>query len=262
MKALFLHITLFGSLLLSACDILGVDEEEPTDPKDAKAITEGENPDWSPTGERLAYERTHKGERYIWLYSFVAGDAQPLTAGREPSWAPDGRRLTFERDKQIWILNTLTMEERQITTEGGTQPDWSITGRWIAFAGKDAPRVGPSGRREKGEVSLNLWLYDVETDTIGSIEISDFKKPEDSRALFAPEWIVGDDQLVFTEAERPHADYPHVVRVSREGGEAEYSWLRLPHTGKALLFGDTIHVSWSEINHLFLYVEYESSWFA
>lgn len=66
MKALFLHTVLFGSLMLSGCNIFGVEEEEPSDPKDACAITKGENPDWSPTGERLAYERIYNGKRYVW----------------------------------------------------------------------------------------------------------------------------------------------------------------------------------------------------
>lgn len=164
----------------------------------------------------------------------------------------------FERDKQIWIIDIRTKEERQITTDGGTQPDWSITGRWIAFAGKDAPRVGPSGERISGERSPSVWLYDVETETISDIVISGIGTLEDNRALLDPEWIIGDDQLVFHVLDISSGSEwrAYAYRADREGGEAQAPWWEVPRVSKVLDTTEAIHISWSEISRTFLFARY------
>jgi TolB protein len=78
----------------------------------------------SPDGTKLAYVSNASGEQQVWLRDLQSAlDVQLTTRGGTwPSWAPDGRRLAYAAAANgdstggvIWIIDTETFEERQLT---------------------------------------------------------------------------------------------------------------------------------------------------
>jgi Tol biopolymer transport system component len=97
-------------------------------------------PDWSPDGERIAYQSYRTGNYHVWTMGPDGSDKRALTSGpyddREPTWSPDGKRIAFSSDRaggsyDVWVLDVAT---------GGLQ-------RWTS-----APARSPSrrGRRTAG----------------------------------------------------------------------------------------------------------------
>jgi TolB protein len=91
------------------------------------------SPDWSPRGERIAYQGWLDNTFQIIAANPDGSDRRVLTSsGRneDPSWAPDGRHLVFASNRQgynaLWILDTVTGRIRSLTVNNVDQlPDWS-----------------------------------------------------------------------------------------------------------------------------------------
>jgi tol-pal system beta propeller repeat protein TolB len=91
-------------------------------------------PDWSPTGEMVAYEQQN-GDFQVWTIAVATGKMKQLTSvaeNEDPSWAPDGRHLAITStrggDRQIWILDAVSGRFRQLTHSPGARlAAWSPT---------------------------------------------------------------------------------------------------------------------------------------
>jgi len=97
--------------------------------------------DWSPDGQKIAFDGVHT----------VAPDGSQLsfvTDGAMPSWSPNGARLVFVRGSDIWTSNADGTDPQQLTNSPTVQeasPVWSPDGTKIAFSSqRDAPQpCGP-----------------------------------------------------------------------------------------------------------------------
>lgn len=65
----------------------------------SKTNRENSAPSWSPDGSKLAYCAKGKGERQIWIYDFTTKQEKQITQGpghkENPSWAPNSLHLIF-----------------------------------------------------------------------------------------------------------------------------------------------------------------------
>ena len=110
------------------------------------------SPDWSPTGDTIAYMSYVGGAPGIYLVDIRDGaKTSVVTSGDlniSPAVSPDGQRIAFARsvgrgNTEIFVTNRDGSDMRRLTNYGGidTNPAWSPTGREIAFTSNRAGSV-------------------------------------------------------------------------------------------------------------------------
>jgi TolB protein len=90
-------------------------------------------PDWSPTGDRIAFHGWVGGTPQVFTVGPEGRGLRQLTQrGRneDPSWAPDGRHIIFASTRDgttgLWVLDVVSGRIRRVvTTAGARLPDWS-----------------------------------------------------------------------------------------------------------------------------------------
>ncbi len=115
-------------------------------------------PDTSPDGATIVFvsdRDTGSGSAQLYLMDADGGNPRQLTFSHEgaggsvvddyPHWSPDGRRIAFQRtvlrpgtgpDADIWVIDTATGEERQLTDTPDawdSTPDFTADGRGVLF---------------------------------------------------------------------------------------------------------------------------------
>ncbi len=108
------------------------------------------NPDYSPDGEWIAYQRRNdEGERNIWIVPASGGVPRPFTSGAgvrvHPAFAPDGSQIAYVSDlegrSELWVAPVAAGapagRARQLAAgaENLLFPDWSPDGSRIAHLG-------------------------------------------------------------------------------------------------------------------------------
>lgn len=72
--------------------------------------TPGEQPDWSPDGNRIVFERTtgqtSRGfERtFVYVVNADGSGLRRLVSGADPVWSPDGRRIAFAKRGSLYTI--------------------------------------------------------------------------------------------------------------------------------------------------------------
>ncbi len=105
-------------------------------------------PDWSPDGQRVAYQSNQAGNYDLWVIDADGGNAQQLTTTgvdeREPDWSPDGRRIVYRRggepngDGELWVMDADGKNQRRLGgLILGRSPVWSPDGSQIAFMSEE-----------------------------------------------------------------------------------------------------------------------------
>jgi len=100
-------------------------------------------PDWSPTGDAIAYVSFFDGKPAIYMVDLQSGLKKPMVTdgnfNSSPSFSPDGKRIAFSRslegNTEIFIANRDGSGLKRLTHSPGidTNPAWSPTGTSIAF---------------------------------------------------------------------------------------------------------------------------------
>jgi eukaryotic-like serine/threonine-protein kinase len=105
-------------------------------------------PDLSPDGKSVAFDRTVRGNRDVWILDLVRGGlipftSHPLTDGF-PVWSNDGSRIVFESVRNgtfdLWIKpsNGVSAEQLLLEKPDSEWPtDWSNDGRFLLFQSSD-----------------------------------------------------------------------------------------------------------------------------
>src|SRR5690606_30600253 len=91
-----------------------------------------DEPDLSPDGQRIAYERRVGNDWYIYVMDVNGGGQQRLVPGREPDWSPDGRYLAYETaapgDIMLYDFASGGVRELYQSPRGDRAPNWAPDG--------------------------------------------------------------------------------------------------------------------------------------
>ena len=111
------------------------------DGSNARMLTAGSRPAWSPDGQQILYVRSAE----IQLIDADDSLVTSLGPGEEPAWAPDGRRLAFVNGEGIAVMNVDGSGIRTLLSHrfrddtyapwdlGIGKPAWAPDGSHIAF---------------------------------------------------------------------------------------------------------------------------------
>lgn len=136
-------------------------EPTPFQPMDVFEIEFPTDPQISPDGRRVVYQRTSmdlmrdRQRSELWIVNADGSGHRRLAAGRSPRWSPDGDRLAYLAEGQIrvrWMDTGDTATITQLTeSPGGLR--WSPDGSRIAFhrlVRDPAPQLTPPPKPPPG----------------------------------------------------------------------------------------------------------------
>lgn len=134
----------------------------PLMPPDIFDLEWASQPELSPDGRRIVYQRNHfdrindRRRSHLWLLDIERGTHLPLTTGRSGDgsavWSPDGTRIAWvsarEGSSQIWVRHVDSPHKAQLTQleRNPSGLSWSPDGRWIAFTLQVPKQTRPLAR--------------------------------------------------------------------------------------------------------------------
>ncbi|MGW3077795.1 TolB family protein [Kitasatospora sp. NPDC001132] len=121
--------------------------------------TDNRQPNWSPKGDRIVFQRRSAGrdDWSLWTVGADGGGLRRVTdvpgEHTDPSWSPDGRFLVFSSNlgdlpnAQVFVVDAEGGTPVRVThddTAYDGAPSWSPDGRWIAFESAPGGEANPA----------------------------------------------------------------------------------------------------------------------
>jgi TolB protein len=111
-------------------------------------------PNWSPAGDKIVYQRRTGSEWNVWTYDVNSGQHKQLTTGggaTDATFSPDGKSILFSKGvhdddyANLFAIPVGGGSARQITSYAGYDgaPSWSPNGRYVAM--ESSPRDPDGG---------------------------------------------------------------------------------------------------------------------
>jgi len=102
-------------------------------------------PQFSPDGQKIAFESDRSGYEEIWICYADGSNARQLTKlerySGSPRWSPDGRYIAFDFRSQahseVYVVEVATGNTHRVASFADADnvvPSWSRDGQWIYFA--------------------------------------------------------------------------------------------------------------------------------
>jgi dipeptidyl aminopeptidase/acylaminoacyl peptidase len=171
----------------------------PDGSEERPVAVEGDQPDWSHDGTRIAYVRS--GNIRL-MNTDGSGDAELFASAEQesqPAWSPDDTRLLYTRSvgqsHALFVTTVAGPDPQPVFADAvrRTQPTWSPDGSRIAYTApidNDIDRVG-------------IWLAGADgTDpallTGGPFDVTAAWSPDGSRLLFRRQLVSGGQSEIWT----------------------------------------------------------------
>ncbi len=226
----------------------------------SSTFSEGDEFDFSPNGQELAFAAPHQVTREqawstnhdIWIVNLATGERRQITtspaADTHPRFSPDGKSLAyraqacagFEADRWQLRLRTLSSgEDRSLTPNfdsGVTAVDWMSDGKSLVFNAEDKGVLSLFGVPVEGGPVRLLAAGGMITEfsvSAGSRSVcfaqSHFTQPTElfsvDGSASAPRKITATNAALLSPVELPQ---PESVTVSGAGGTPVQMWILKP----------------------------------
>ena len=167
------------------------------DGTDQRALSIGQNPRWSPDGNRLLVQEVDDVTSEpvsIWVIDVASAEATDLGQGFNAQWLPDGERISFRRvvdtpdgsfADAVFVMTLPDGEPEELGTESESDVYWSPDGEsYLVHHDGALTLVEPDGSREfatgfapvwSPDGSRVLFAYDFDEQAIPRLAVLDLE---------------------------------------------------------------------------------------
>jgi TolB protein len=157
------------------------------------------SPDWSPDGERIAYESNQSGAFHIWVMNANGMGQTQLThqSGFEdfqPSWSPDGKRILFSHCAEPFGPGFIVSCDIDVMNADGTQVSTVLSsGHWSNVHAN----YSPDGKRitfgsNRGGLQSAVWVMRADGSGLQRLTAPKLR-------AFWPDWAPGGHRILFSD---------------------------------------------------------------
>jgi TolB protein len=167
------------------------------------------SPAWAPDGKRIAFVSDRDGSDFGNVFVAAADGSDPRQVTHDNlgktgvAWSPNGKWIAYQAYAYIEEVSPDGAQHRRLTGYGGTQPNFSPSGRRIAYANGAAEFFA----------SIYVMRPDGSKKTAAAL-------PRESESLGQPTWSPDGEKLAFGVGTAADTDFitPYLAVISQYRG--------------------------------------------